>query len=65
MDLRDAAREQCDFSGIFHRYIIMGDSAKLALCDAAQLTLRQSVSAPPRSSATGLTAVDYQLRPVM
>src|ERR1700730_11919421 len=28
---RNAAGEQCDFSGIFHRYILMGDSAKLAL----------------------------------
>jgi hypothetical protein len=27
----DAARRQCDFSGIPHRDIIMGDSAKLTL----------------------------------
>jgi hypothetical protein len=37
---RNAAGEQCDFSGIFHRYILMGDSAKLARAGAAGMPSR-------------------------
>jgi hypothetical protein len=64
MDLRDAAREQCDFSGIFHSYIHMELSAKVALRRRCRRLLTgHGSSAPPRSRAASHAAVDHELRP--
>ena len=53
------AREQCDFSGISHSYILWNFPLKSHLL---QLSAKLSPSAPSRSCAACHAAVDHQFR---